>query len=137
MIRHPGTVISVEGNRAWIECRRGGACAVCPGRGACEIALFTTPSAHRLRASVGGHACGPGTKVVVGIPPGSLVRAALLAYGLPLAGLLAGCALGAASGDVPSAAGALVGFGAGLVAASLAGRRRMPDGPRILDTFPS
>jgi sigma-E factor negative regulatory protein RseC len=137
MIRHSGTVVAVEGDHAWIECRRGGACAVCPGRHACEIALFSSPSRHRLRARTGGQACILGAEVVIGIPPGALVRAAVLAYGLPLAGLLTGTALGALAGTALSPAGALLGLVAGIAAATRAGRRRMPDSPRILDTLQS
>jgi positive regulator of sigma E activity len=139
MIRHTGTVLRVEGDLAWVECVRGGACAICPGRGACETAAFATPARrHRLRARTGGAFLAPGTKVVIGIPPGALLRAALLAYAWPLAGLLAGTVLAAVASPAVGGVGAGLGLCLGIVLATWAGRSsHTTDLPVVLDRLPS
>ena len=59
------------------------------------------------------------------LAPGNVLRAALLVYGLPLAGAAAGAAAAYAFalGDAGAAATALVGLAAG----AMAGRRRLRD----------
>jgi len=135
MIRRSGTVLRVDGDLAWVECERGGTCAICPGRGACETAFFLSraPSPHRLRARTGAHRLEPGAGVVVGVPDGALLRAALLAYALPLAALVSGAALGSIAGPVASGAGAALGLAAGIALAGQAGRGRPASAPLILE----
>ena len=137
MIRHIGTVVSADGDHAWVECTRGAPCALCPGRGVCEVVtLATNTSVHRLRARARG-VFEPGTRVVVGIPPGALVWASLLAYAMPLAGLLAGTALGASAAPALAYPGAALGLTAGIILATWLGRTRRAGRPVILDTLPS
>jgi sigma-E factor negative regulatory protein RseC len=138
MIRHLGTVLRVDGDLAWVECERGAPCAMCPGRGACEsAALSGAASRHRLRARCDMHRPAPGSEVVVGIPAGALLRAALIAYAVPLASLLAGAGLGSMAGTAASAAGAALGLAAGVVLAGRAGRGDPVQAPRILDIVES
>jgi sigma-E factor negative regulatory protein RseC len=138
MIRHLGTVVAVDGDLAWVECARGAPCAVCPGRSACETILLANRSVHRLRARARrGVLLAPGARVVVGVPPGALVRASLLAYATPLGGLLAGTALGAMAAPALAYLGAAVGLTAGVVLATLSSRARAAERPVILDTLPS
>jgi sigma-E factor negative regulatory protein RseC len=125
MIRHPGTVVRVEGDLAWVECARAGRCALCPGGGACEAALFSGDRPlHRLRARTGARDVAPGAQVVVGVRDGALLRAAVMAYGLPLGTLLAGAFLGSVTGPWGGGVGAALGLTAGLVFAARAGRTR-------------
>jgi sigma-E factor negative regulatory protein RseC len=112
MIRHPGRVLRVEGETAWVECLRAGPCAGCPGSPACPTGVGRP--LHRLRARTSGTAVQAGQDVVVGIPPGALAGAALTVYGLPLAALLAGAALGAAVGPLVAPVGAGLGLAAAL-----------------------
>ena len=138
MIRRLGTVLRVEGNLAWVECARGGMCAVCPGRGACETALLSgVPPLHRLRARTSARHLCPGAEVVVGVPDGALLRAAMLAYGLPLAALVCGAALGSIAGPVGGGVGAAVGLAAGAAFATLAGRTGPACAPVILEQHES
>ena len=66
-----------------------------------------------------------GDVVSIELAPGNVLRAALIVYGLPLAGAAAGAALAYAFalGDA-GAAGAAIG---GLLAGALGGRRRLRD----------
>jgi sigma-E factor negative regulatory protein RseC len=139
MIRRSGTVLRVEGDLAWVECERGGTCAICPGRGACETALFLshTRSSHRLRARTGARRLEPGADVVVGVPDGALLRAAVFAYALPLAALIGGAALGSIAGSVASGAGAALGLAAGITLAGRVGRGRPASVPLILEQIDS
>jgi sigma-E factor negative regulatory protein RseC len=135
MIRRSGTVLRVEGGLAWVECERGGTCALCPGRGACETALLLSGkgSLHRLHARIGARRLQPGMTVVVGVPDGAVLRAAMLAYALPLAALVGGAALGSIAGPVASGAGAALGLAAGIALAGRAGRGRPASVPLILE----
>ena len=133
MIRQTGRVLRIDGSIAWIECMRADACGLCPARHACATGWAGGDrSPHRLRARTAGVDCRPGAEVVIGIPEGALLRAALLAYGLPLALLTAGAALGAAAGPSLAAFGAALGTGLGLAAAARLSQVRAPE-PVILD----
>jgi sigma-E factor negative regulatory protein RseC len=132
VIRQPGTVLRVEGEVAWVECARGAPCAVCPGAGACQVSGRGAGTRHRLRARVTSPGLGAGAEVVVGIPPGAILHAALLAYGVPLSALLAGAGLGSALGPVFGWAGAGAGLLAGVAAGAAAARRCRAEVPVIL-----
>ena len=128
MIRQTGRVLRVDGSIAWIECMRADACGLCPARHVCESGGWPggDRSPHRLRARTAGADWRPGTEVIVGIPEGALVRAAFLAYGLPLALLTAGALLGASAGPSFAALGAAFGAGIGLAAAARVSAERAP-----------
>ncbi len=77
----------------------------------------------------GGPEARPGDEVEVLIPREDRLRAALLLFGLPLAGLLAGAAAGAlAGGETAEIAGAGAGLAAGFAAGRLLQRRRKSEG---------
>jgi len=138
MIRRLGTVLRVDGDLAWVECSRGGACALCPGRGACDTALLSgTRPLHRLRARTCAQHVRPGTEVVVGVPDGALLRAAMLAYGLPLAALVGGAVLGSIAGPLGGGTGAALGLAAGIALATRAGRTGPACAPVILEQHES
>lgn len=67
----------------------------------------------------------PGDSVVLATAGGTLVRRTLIAYGLPLGGLLAAASLAGAAGlpDLAAAAAALLGLSGGAVVGRFAGRR--------------
>ncbi len=85
-----GTVTAIRGDRAVVRVERAFACARCQagrgcgaglleaGRGAREFTLHRPP----------GIALAPGDRVSLRLAPERLLRAALLAYGLPLIALL-------------------------------------------------
>ena len=138
MIRRLGTVLRLEGDLAWVECARGGMCAVCPGRGACETALLSGERPlHRLRARTCAQRLRPGAEVVVGVPDGALLRAAMLAYGLPLAALVCGAALGSIAGALGGGVGAALGLAAGAALATRAARTGAACAPLILEQHES
>jgi len=73
----------------------------------------------------------------VGVPEGALLRAAMLAYGLPLAALMGGAALGSIAGPLGGGAGATLGLAAGIALATRAGRTGPACAPVILETHES
>lgn len=135
MIRYPGKVLRVEGAVAWVECARGTPCAICPGALGCDAARFAGPaSRHRLRARLQSDSIRPGAHVSVGIPPRSVLRAALLAYGLPLVALVAGALAGEAFSAAAAVAGAVLGLLGGVALGDAASRFFPVAPPVVLDT---
>lgn len=135
-MRVTGVVRRVEEGDAWVEVAVGGGCGRCNEPGGCggvnvarPLALQSTNVrvANRIQAR-------PGDTVAVVVDDGVPLRAALLAYGWPVLGIIGGAAAGtlAASpgqGDLLASLGALAG---GLVA-YLAGRARSrrQDAPQL------
>jgi sigma-E factor negative regulatory protein RseC len=138
MIRYTGTVLRVDGARAWVECGRTAACAACPGRVGCEAAAFGgAPAVHRLHAKLTGAAVTAGARVDVGVPSRSVLRAASLAYGLPLATLVGGAVAGELFSPLAGVAGAALGLWAGIVLGAAASPAFPVAPPVVLDTHPS
>lgn len=109
-------VVRVEADTAFIRPTAFGSCGVCAVKGGCEarslLRLFSRGDAcyavlNPGRAKVGDH-------VLIGIPDGTVWRTAALTYGMPLAALLVGAALGgillAPYADLGAALGAVWGF---------------------------
>lgn len=99
--------VSGSSVRAELDIEPASACRRCAeGRG-CGAGLLGAGAAglpKRLRLDVDeGHDFQPGDGIVVEVPAHCLRRAAIDAYGLPLAGLLSGALLGATlAGEVPA-----------------------------------
>lgn len=96
MIEESAKVIAVEGDLAEVLCLRRSACGGCGEGDSCALSLIDRyfnrqPLALRLVNSV---AARPGDEVVVGIPDGTLIRTAAIAYLLPLLMLLFGASCG-------------------------------------------
>jgi len=130
MIETPARVVRVDGEIAWVCPDAPSSCGACGGKG-CGSSVFVR-LLHPLQpeyAVVNPIAAAAGETVVVGIEEGSLLRAATLAYLVPLVFLLVGAVLGSRFGDLYAAGGAL----AGMVVAVfwLRGRRAAPS-PAIL-----
>lgn len=130
MTETPARVVRVDGGIAWVRAESPSSCGACGGKG-CGSSLFARmlisrepeyPVDNPIDAA-------PGEAVVVGLPDGALLRAALAAYVVPLALLLAGALLGGRWGE----AGAVTGAAAGLLLAALWLRaRRSGARPTIL-----
>ena len=102
-MKQQGIVIEQKGEELTVQCRRSSACEKCKGcssENAC------------LKIKVTGDAQ-VGDEVVVAMPQGQIAKASLLAYGLPLIGLLLGLILGSVIGksDGMAALGAALGLG--------------------------
>jgi sigma-E factor negative regulatory protein RseC len=118
MIETPATVVGLGPDVAWVETVRQSACGHCESARSCGTSVLAKlfgaprsrleiPDAQGLRV---------GEQVVIGIPDGTLVRASVVAYLLPLTVLVAAAALatvlGASEGVVASIG--LAGLGGGL-----------------------
>ena len=133
MIEETGIVLDVAEDWADVETRRQGACGSCSANGACGTSLLARYLGRKpllLRAQNRAGAA-PGDLVVVGVPEDRLVRASLVAYLVPLLGLifggLAGQVLFPTGGDGTSAFTAFAGFGLGLVWLAHFGRAHAQD----------
>ena len=108
-------VVRVELGRAWLRVTdAGGGCGRCHEPGGCRSvqitqafglpkADFALPTTLELRV---------GDKVVISIPDGAPLKAALASYGLGVVLLVAGAALGSmwSAGDLGAALGGLAGL---------------------------
>jgi sigma-E factor negative regulatory protein RseC len=132
MIETPARITRAEGNIAWVVSSAPTSCGACGGKG-CGNSLFARvlhaeEPEYRVDNSFGAL---PGESVVVGLPDGALLRAALTAYGAPLLLLFAGAGLGQ---QLAGELGAVLGGLFGLVLAALFLKRRRPsvDYPMVL-----
>ncbi|MDD2988606.1 MAG: SoxR reducing system RseC family protein [Zoogloea sp.] len=126
-MRAQGVVSRVEGDHVWVEVSVSGGCGRCHEAGGCGGVNIARPFGKALRVLRLHNDVDalPGERVSVVVDDGLPLRAALLAYGAPVLGVLAGAALGtslAANGN-PDLAAAL-GGGAGGVLMYLFGRAR-------------
>jgi sigma-E factor negative regulatory protein RseC len=124
-----GTIIEMirddKGVRAIVAVEAAAVCSRCASGRGCGAGVFTARQGVRrlevLLPDAGDLV--EGDIVRIELRPGNVLRAALLVYGLPLAGAAAGAAFAYAFalGDAGAAAAAL----GGLVAGAMAGRRRV------------
>ena len=115
-MRESGIITEIEEHTMMVEFERSSMCEKC---GACERAH----NAMRMEVERIGNAS-LGDRVEVDLPERTVVRAALVAYGIPLALLLAGLAAGSA---LPGRLGLLLAAGA-FLALHLTERRRRSSG---------
>lgn len=118
MIEASAEVVRVESDRAFVRPLASGSCGVCAGKGGCEASslLRLFGRGDQCYSVHNGVQAKVGDRVIVGLPEGRLAKSAALTYGLPLAGLLAGAAVGgfvAHTQDLGAALGGLAGFTAG------------------------
>lgn len=124
-------VVRVEGDTAWVQVEAPSSCGACGGRGCGSGTVFgqlfhARPPAYPVDNTIAAQA---GDSVIVAVAEGALLRSALRGYGVPLALLLLGAALGSAlAGEVGSMLGAL----AGLVLGALSMRFVMAVRPSIV-----
>jgi sigma-E factor negative regulatory protein RseC len=135
MIEEDAIVVGTEAGIAEVEIQRRASCNACSARSGCGVSLLDRvlgrrPQrlllANKLDARVG-------EQVVIGIPEGALLKAAIAAYMIPLLGLLSGGIIGdlavtdpAAGQAVPLLAG-LAGLVLGLLGTRLYSRRLATD----------
>jgi sigma-E factor negative regulatory protein RseC len=125
MIEEQGRVIHSAAGRAEVQVTRRSACGQCGAAGCAGATLAGLFKARPLVLAVDDPlGTAPGDAVVLGLDEGALVRAAALAYLLPLAALmLAALAAGALGlGDGATLLAALTGLGAGVPLTRALGR---------------
>lgn len=128
-----GEVTAIRGDSLEITFCRPSDCEKCNAcHGGQQVTTILVPGQARL-----------GDSAVVEMPTGTVVQASILAYGLPLAGLLMGAAAGAvlfpASADGAGGIGGLIGLGLMLLLVRLTERRRKNNPrwkPQLVEIIP-
>lgn len=120
-------VLRMEGASAVIKLDSQGGCGRCAEAGGCGsdvLGQLFRPSCRTYKAET-LRPLHEGSEVQVSVEPGAPLIAALLAYGIPLLGVLGGAALGSLlAGDAAAAAGAAVGLVVSAIASVVLARRR-------------
>jgi len=112
MIETPARITRLEGDGAWVASAAPASCGACGGKG-CGSSLFARmlhadEPEFRVDNPIGAQ---PGESVVVGLPDGTLLKAALLSYVLPLLLLLLGAGVGQHfAGELGAVTGSLCGI---------------------------
>lgn len=133
MITETGRVLEVDGEWAWIACRRQVECARCAegrGCGGGVLGKLLGDRLHRVRATTGKVQVATGDLVTIGLAEHAILQAAAVVYLAPLLAALAGGAIAVAltdGGDLPAIAGAIVGLLGGLAWARHFSRRHEAD----------
>lgn len=134
MMKQEAIVARIEGDQAYVEVAGAGqGCGRCHEAGGCQSGILSqmfrqAPRQFRIHNTIGA---APGEHVVVCVAEGATLRAALLAYLVPVLLLIAGAFAGTIFGGAENAdAGALLGSLFGLALAGAAGYviRRGPSG---------
>jgi sigma-E factor negative regulatory protein RseC len=126
-----GTIVEIvrdgRGVTAIVDVETDAVCARCASGRGCGAGIFAAKGGNRRLEVAVSESLGltPGDVVAVRLAPGNVLLAALIVYGLPLAGAAAAAALAYAAslGDAAAALMALL----GLVSGALIGRRRLRD----------
>jgi len=133
-------VVQTKDGVIWLEPEQTTSCDACAAAGQCgSKGIGSLASRIEARRFVlhGQQDFGVGERIVIGVGAQTLLKGALIAYGLPLASsLIAGGAVQAfGGGDVESMAGAAAGLAVGLLLAGFGARRLSARGelaPRFL-----
>lgn len=119
MTESDAVVTRIEGDYAWVDLQSG--CTTCGASGGCGLSNGKGRPQQRLLNGVGAKV---GDRVVVGVPDGAVLRAALYCYLLPLATVFALAAGGmAVANETGAIFGALAGLALGWLVVRLAGQR--------------
>ena len=123
MVARHGRVVAIEGDHARVRFERESACSACR---AAKVCAGNTPTRDLDVMLPAEHRLLPGDLVRVGVAEASALRATLIAYVVPLIGLVAGMAIASLAGQSEP----VIVFAslAGLVA-GLAGMRRLARHP--------
>lgn len=121
MIEETALVLEVRGDLAAVASAGPLGCKACQAQGGCGTASLARFFQRRSRVTWARNplAAQPGDRVVVGLDERALLRAAWVAYALPLAGLLGGALLGEQLGgagikELAAAVAGLIGLIVGL-----------------------
>jgi sigma-E factor negative regulatory protein RseC len=120
LITEIGRVLEVEGDWAWVACRRQVECARCAegrGCGGGVLGRLLGDRLHKVRAATGAVAVQPGDQVLIGLGEDAVLRAAAAVYLVPLLLALAGGVAATSltgGGDPAGIAGAVAGLALGL-----------------------
>jgi sigma-E factor negative regulatory protein RseC len=112
MIETPARITRLDGDGAWVVSAAPSSCGACAGKG-CGSSVFARvlhpdEPEYRVDNPIGAQV---GEAVVVGLPDGALLGAAVSGYLVPLLLLLVGAALGQhLAGELGAVAGGLVGL---------------------------
>lgn len=117
MTQCDAVVVAVAGREVWVEVpERAPNCGSCKTADACQtglLGLSAGPRRYRLENRIGARV---GDHVQLTVADGTVWRASLLSYVLPLLLAIGGAAIGQfAAGDVGAVTGMLAGLGCGLV----------------------
>ena len=117
MSRCEARVVAAEGREVWVEVPgRAPICGSCATADACQTGLLgmeAGPRRYRLENRIGARV---GDRVQLTVADGTVWRASLLSYVLPLLLAIGGAAIGQfAAGDAGALLGTLAGLGCGLV----------------------
>ena len=129
MITETGHVVEVDGDWAWVACRRQVECARCAegrGCGGGVLGRLLGDRLHKVRAATGSVEVQPGDQVLIGLAEDAVLRAAAAVYLVPLLLALVFGAMAATliGGELVVIAAAVAGFLLGLRWARGYGRRR-------------
>jgi sigma-E factor negative regulatory protein RseC len=110
-------VVAASGSEVWVEVAgRAPTCGNCKTVDACQtglLGLTTGPRRYRLENRIGAQV---GDQVQLTVAEGTVWRASLWSYGVPLLLAIAGAIIGQTlSGDAAALAGTLVGLVCGMV----------------------
>lgn len=96
MIEQTGVIVSVQGQRAEVECVRRSTCGGCTTAGACGTPLLERFLGRKPLLLWVCNPTGalPGDEVVVGIPEEALLKASFVAYLVPLIVMIGGGVVG-------------------------------------------
>lgn len=121
-----GTVVKDAQGRTWVDVPRRSACQSCGKSSGCSMSVLGgLAGGQTTRLSVDGMDLEPGQQVALACPSSGVLKAAVLAYGVPLLGVVGG-ALIAAAFDFSQGAqmlSAAVGLGVGILVLRRSGRQ--------------
>ncbi|MBK1705737.1 SoxR reducing system RseC family protein [Halochromatium glycolicum] len=135
MIEENAVVVAAEAGIIEVEIHRRASCNACSARSGCGVSLLDRVLGRRPQRLVLANKLDArvGDEVVIGIPEGALLKAAVAAYMLPLLGLLSGGIIGdllvndASVGEALPLLGGLIGLGIGLLGTRFYSRRLAAD----------
>ena len=118
MIKETGRVVAVDGDSIWVEITPRSACSSCnigAGCGTSVLARWFGRHSNCIRVP-NRYALQQNDTALIGISDQALLKAALLAYMLPVLGMVVAAMLAAGAGAADSTAGlcSIIGLAAGL-----------------------
>lgn len=143
MIEEQGRVVAVKGDQVWIETIQQSSCGSCSARATCGQGLmskFSDGKRNHIRLT---SECPVqlGDQVLLGIPENTLVKSALLAYGMPLLIFILGAAAAEILFQLSEIMVILIGLGSLLtgfiLVRSVAGANSLALQPVILEVLPA